>query len=74
MFFKNPDVDAKYKSLIPEGKDPVVKVVIGYDGPFSEVPMHIADKMFNDQDAIALKKEEKEKPAAGAAAGKVTDK
>lgn len=73
MFFENPEVEAKYKSLVPGGKDPIVKIVIGYDGPFSKVPMAIADKMHADQDAIALKKEEKP-AAAGSASAKDKDK
>ncbi len=55
MTFKNPEVNAKYKSLLEGDVDPIVHVVIGYDGPLSEVPLAIADKMFADGAQIDLK-------------------
>lgn len=59
MFFKIPEVDAKYKN-INENADPIITVSIGYHGKLSEVPLPIADKIFADGAHIDLK----DKPAS----------
>lgn len=52
-FFKNREVDGKYRNLIPDA-DPMIRVAIQYHGKLSEMPMDIADKVFADGAHIAL--------------------
>lgn len=54
MFFKVPEVDAKYKNTNGNA-DPVVTVVLSYHGNLSGVPLPLADKLFSDGAHIALK-------------------
>lgn len=63
MFFENPDVEAKYKNTMGD-RDPVISVTVGYHGPLSKAPMHIADKVFSDGAHIELKKPAEKQPAA----------
>lgn len=59
-FFKNLAIDKKYEALT-KGADPVIRVVIPYHGKLSEITPVIADELYK-QGAIALKKEQVQKP------------
>ena len=61
-FFKDPEVEKKYKNLNGES-DRDVRVAIQYQGKLSGVSMAIADKIFSGGGHLALKTEKDiEKP------------
>lgn len=56
FFFKNSDVEKKYKNTGGDA-DPLINVAIQYRGSLSNIPMNIADKLFADGAHIAPKTE-----------------